>query len=310
MLHYEHMQKIVPFVWFDMNCEEAINFYTSAFPNSKITGIKRYPTDVQVGPLENMGGKVLTASFEIDGYEMMALDGGPYFKHTPAQSISVQCATVDELNALHDTLREGGSDLMPISDYPFSKRYAWINDKYGLSWQLNVPHEPVEGSRFAHFKMFYGANSGKAEEAMNYYVSVFTDSKITGTWRHETAEAGGTPGTLAHAEYTLLGTAQMCMDSALPHAFETTGALSSLVRCANQDEIDLYWSKLSADPMSEQCGWCKDKYGFAWQIVPEHIDQWLSGSDSVGSARAMAAMMTMKKIDIKALEDAYAGVVQ
>lgn len=294
------MQKITPFLWYEGQAEEAMNFYISIFPNSKVLSIKRYPTDMQVGPVPNMGGKVLTEVFELDGYQVMALDGGPYFKFTPTISISVQCKDEAEIDTLHAKLRDGGSDLMALDTYPWSKKYAWINDKYGLSWQLNVPNDYSQVvHRFAETKMFHGDMNGKAEEAINFYTSIFPDSKIDGVYKNPDG------GSLAHADYTLAGQAFMALDGGTVHKFGTTGAVSLLVECKDQEEIDRYWSALSHDPASEQCGWCKDKYGFSWQIVPD-MSRWL-GTEGEGGKRAMDAMLKMKKIIIADLEKAYNG---
>jgi predicted 3-demethylubiquinone-9 3-methyltransferase (glyoxalase superfamily) len=253
-----------------------------------------------------MGGKVLTGIFEVDGYRMMAIDGGPYFTFTPSNSISVQCKDVEEIDALYAALSVGGTDLMPFQEYDFSKKYAWFNDKFGLSWQLNIPTDYGSlKNRFAEFKMLHGANSGKAEEAMNFYASIFPDSRVGAIWRHEENERGMVEGTVSHGEYTLMGQEFMAMDGGTVHQFDTSGALSLLVQCDSQEEIDAYWNALSADPASEQCGWCKDTYGFTWQIVPD-MSRWL-GEESEGADRAMQAMLKMKKIDIQKLEDAYAG---
>ncbi len=162
------MQKITPFLWFDRNCEEAVNFYVSVFKNSKIVSIKRYPDGITEGPMAGFDGKVLTAVFELEGQRFMALDGGPVF----------------------------------------------------------------------------------------------------------------TPG----------------------------GATSMLVECKDQEEIDHYWNALSegGNPQAQQCGWLQDKYGFSWQVTPQ-MEKWLNGPDSAGSARALQAMLGMKKIVIADLEKAYNG---
>lgn len=299
-LNKQSMQKITPFLWFNNQCEEAMKFYVSLFPNSKVVSIKRYSTGATEGPMAGMGGKVLTGVFDIDGYQMMALDGGPHFTFTPTHSISVQCKDEQEIEALHAKLREGGSDLMALGTYPWSKKYAWINDKYGLSWQLNVPHDFGSiKNRFAETKMFHGPMNGKAEEAVSFYASIFPDSKVDHIFRNPDEK------TVAHADYTLFGQPFMALDGGVVHQFGTTGAVSLLVTCKDQDEIDRYWSALSSDPASEQCGWCKDKYGFSWQIVPD-MSRWLN-DESEGAKRALQAMLQMKKIDIATLERAFNG---
>jgi predicted 3-demethylubiquinone-9 3-methyltransferase (glyoxalase superfamily) len=166
-------QKITPFLWFNTQTEEAMNFYVEVFngsPNkqaeSKIVSIQRYP-EGGTGPMEGMGGKVLTGVFELAGQRCMALDGGPIFKFT---------------------------------------------------------------------------------EATSFYVE-----------------------------------------------------------CADQAEVDYFWEKLSASPENEQCGWLRDKYGLSWQIIPTALGELMSDPDKAKAGRVMEAMLKMKKIVIKDLEDAAQG---
>jgi len=120
------MQKITPSLWFDNNCEEAINYYTSVFKNSKVISIKRYPEGVTEGPMAGMGGKVLTGIFELNGQRFMALDGGPIFKFNESVSFSIECEDQAEVDYFWDKL----------SAVPESEQCGWVKDKFGLSWQI------------------------------------------------------------------------------------------------------------------------------------------------------------------------------
>src|ERR1035437_8986275 len=124
-------QKIVPFLWFNDNAEEAMNFYISIFKNSKAGEITRYG-DSGPGPK----GSVMTATFKLEGQPFYALNGGPVFTFTNATSFYVNCKTVQEITRLWGKLSEGGSVLMELNKYPFSERYGWCQDKFGVSWQL------------------------------------------------------------------------------------------------------------------------------------------------------------------------------
>ncbi|HYU64666.1 MAG TPA: VOC family protein [Candidatus Paceibacterota bacterium] len=121
-------QKITPFLWFDKNAEEAINFYVSIFKNSKIVSIKRYPKGPLEGPMKGMEGKVLTALFQLEGQQFLALDGGPFFKPTGAVSFYVECKTQDEVDYYWSKLTKGGE--------PKAQQCGWLMDKYGFSWQV------------------------------------------------------------------------------------------------------------------------------------------------------------------------------
>jgi len=168
------MQKITPFLWFDKNAEEAMNYYVEVFNasplkegESKIVSIQKYPENVDAEEMKGMEGKVLTGIFELDGVRFMCLDGGPIFKFN---------------------------------------------------------------------------------EATSFYVE-----------------------------------------------------------CDGQEEVDYFWSKLSAVPESEQCGWCKDKFGLSWQIIPKQMGEMMSDPDTEKSGRAIKAMLKQHKIDIAELQKAYEG---
>jgi predicted 3-demethylubiquinone-9 3-methyltransferase (glyoxalase superfamily) len=153
----------------------------------------------------------------------------------------------------------------------------------------------------------------QAEEAMNFYVSVFngsphktTDSKIITIKRYpegiDDEHMKGMEGKVLTGVFELEGRQFMALDGG--PIFKFTEAVSMLVDCKDQQEIDYFWEKLSSVPASEQCGWCKDKYGLSWQVVPSSMEKWLSDPDTEKSNRAMTAMMKMKKIVIKELEEA------
>src|SRR3569623_270464 len=157
------MQKISPFLWFDKNAEEAMQYYVSVFKNSRIVETQYYPSNVEDEHMKGMEGKVLTGVFELDGVQFMALDGGPLFKFTEA--------------------------------------------------------------------------------------------------------------------------------------------VSFLVECEDQAEIDYFWEKLSLDPNGGQCGWTKDKFGLSWQIVPREMNEMMSDPDKEKSGRAIKAMLDMKEIALKTITD-------
>jgi predicted 3-demethylubiquinone-9 3-methyltransferase (glyoxalase superfamily) len=122
------MQRIVPFLWFDSNAEEAVNFYISIFKNSKILNIARYG-DAGPGPK----GTVMTMNFQLEGQDLMALNGGPYYTFSPAISFFVNCETQDEVDELWEKLTAGGSDV----------QCGWLRDKFGVSWQI-IPRTLIE----------------------------------------------------------------------------------------------------------------------------------------------------------------------
>lgn len=144
----------------------------------------------------------------------------------------------------------------------------------------------------------------QAEEAANFYVSVFKNSKITSVTRY--GDAGpGKAGSVMTVAFELDGQEFTALNGG--PEFQFTHAVSFVVNCKDQDEVDYFWEKLSEGGQEVQCGWLRDKYGLSWQIVPEGISEVLAGDDDEGSQRAMKAMLGMTKLDINELRRAYAG---
>jgi predicted 3-demethylubiquinone-9 3-methyltransferase (glyoxalase superfamily) len=292
-------QKIVPFLWFDNNAEEAVNFYTSCFENSKIES-KSYYDEAAAKASGQAKDTLMTASFRLNGQEFIALNGGPVFKFTPAISFFVNCKTEKGTDELWKKFSNGGTVLMELKAYPFSKKFGWIQDKFGLSWQLNFTGSE---QKISPLLMFTGAQHGKAEEAMNFYTSLFKDAAIKQVFRYEAGEPGE-QGKVKHATFSLAGENFMAMDSNIEHAFSFTPAVSFFVYCETQKEIDFFWEKLTQDGKEVECGWLEDKFGISWQIVPTVMFKLLNNPDHERAKRAMQAMLKMKKLDIATLERA------
>jgi predicted 3-demethylubiquinone-9 3-methyltransferase (glyoxalase superfamily) len=235
------------------------------------------------------------------------MSAGPLFKFTPAVSFLVACTTKEEVDTLWGKLSNGGSALMELGEYPFSEKYGWVQDRYGLSWQVMLMGDRKIKQKIIPTLMFVGKQCGKAEEAINVYTSVYHNANFGDILRYGLGEAPDKEGTVKHAAFTLEGQEFAAMDSAHPHDFTFNEAKSFEVRCETQKEIDYYWGKLSADPTAEQCGWLKDKFGLSWQIVPAILDEMLKDKDKKKIARVTEAFLKMKKFDIALLKRAYEG---
>ncbi|HVO76011.1 MAG TPA: VOC family protein [Ignavibacteriaceae bacterium] len=299
------MQKITPFLWFDNQAEEAVNFYTSIFKNSRTGSLTRYD-DAGAAASGRPKGSVMTASFRLDGQEFTALNGGPVFKFNPSVSFMVISQDEKEIDGLWKKLSEGGKVLMELNKYDWSKKYGWVQDKYGLSWQLMLSEEKVSHKIIPSF-LFVDKVYGKAEEAMDFYTSVFKNAKVESIYKYGPGKEPDKEEAVMYEDFTIEGNKFAAMESAHQHNFNFNEAVSFVVNCENQEELDYYWKKLSAVPQSEMCGWLKDKYGVSWQIVPTVLSKYLSDKDSKKSQRVMQAMLKMKKIDIAGLEKAYKG---
>jgi predicted 3-demethylubiquinone-9 3-methyltransferase (glyoxalase superfamily) len=294
------MQKVTPFLWFDNDAEEAVNFYTSVFKNSKAGNMIRYDENAAKAS-GKPAGSIMTAPFEIAGQKFTALNGGPVFKFTHAHSFFIQCETENEIDTLWEKLSENSPKIFwPLKEYPFSKKYGWVTDKFRLSWQLNLTNTP---QKIAPFLMFDGRQHGKAEEAINFYTSLFNDSKINSMMRYG-PENKECEGLIVHSVFRLSGQEFIAMDSGMPDNINFNESVSYVVNCESQEEVDYYWNKLSAVPESEQCGWLKDKYGVSWQIVPSILFKLMSDPDTAKAQRVTRAMLKMKKLYIAVLENA------
>lgn len=295
------MQKITPFLWFDNNADEAVNFYTSLFPNSKIGKISRYD-ETGAAASGRPAGSVMTIEFFIDGQEFAAINGGPAFKFNPSISFFAVFEDEKEVDKLWYKLVDGGSVLMEYQKYDWSEKYGWVQDKFGLSWQVSLgKKKDVGGNTVSSSLLFVGDKYGKAKEAVNFYSSVFKESKIEGIMENS-------DGTVMHAQFYLFGETFMAMDSREDHHFNFNEAISFVVNCDTQDEVDYYWDQLTADGGEESmCGWLKDKFGVSWQITPKILIQMISSSNAEEAKNAMQAMLKMKKIIIADLEKAYTG---
>lgn len=306
------MQKLVPHLWYDKEAKEAAELYTSLFPNSKINNV----TTIKNTP----SGDADMVSFELWGQEFMSISAGPYFKFTPAISFIVNFDPLlfggankdkearEKLDEVWNKLIDGGMALMPLDKYPFSERYGWLQDKYGLSWQLMLtdpmgePRPPIIPSM-----LFVGDKCGKAGEAIQFYLSVFKNSKMGALHRYGPNQAPDKEGTVMFADFMLEDKWLSAMDSAHEHKFDFNEAVSLLINCNDQAEIDYFWEKMSAVPAAEQCGWIKDKYGVSWQINAADMNTMLTEGSPEQVDRVVKAFLPMKKFDLAKLKAAYEG---
>jgi predicted 3-demethylubiquinone-9 3-methyltransferase (glyoxalase superfamily) len=298
------MQKITPFLWFDNNAEEAVNFYISIFGNSKINNFNRYSEDAAKAT-GRPAGSVMTASFNLNGHEFVALNGGPVFKFNPSVSFFVIFNNENEVDNLWGKLSDGGKVLMELQKYDWSKKYGWVEDKYGLSWQLMLTEDEIK-QKIIPSLLFVNKVYGKAEEGINFYTSVFRNAKVESVYKYGPGYEPNSENAVMYADFILEGSKFAAMDGANKHNFYFNEAISFVVDCKDQEEVDYYWNKLTSDGGQESmCAWLKDKFGVSWQIVPKVLVEMLGDKNPLKAQKAMQAMLQMKKIIIKDLEKAY-----
>ena len=297
---------IIPHLWFDTEAKEAAEFYCSVFPDSNIKS---------TAILGNTpSGDTDLVSFNVWGHPFMAISAGPYFTLNPSISFIVNFDPSREVNArgmldeAWNKLSEGGAALMPLGQYPFSERYGWIKDKYGVTWQLMLTNPDGEPRpTIVPSMMFVGDNCGKAEEAREFYLSVFRNARPGSLLRYGPGLEPDREGTVMFTDFMLENTWFAAMDSAHEHQFNFNEAISLLVNCETQEEIDYYWDKLSAVPAAEQCGWLKDQYGVSWQISPAAMEEMMAKGTPEQLERVTQAFLQMKKFNLAELQRAFEG---
>jgi predicted 3-demethylubiquinone-9 3-methyltransferase (glyoxalase superfamily) len=291
------MGKIDTCLWFNGNGEEAAKFYTSVFKNSKIGRIALYPEAAREVTGQKPGS-VMTVEFEIEGQKFLALNGGPDFKFTPAFSLFVSCKTEQEVDELWKKLK-GGTVLFELQKYPWAEKYGWCEDKFGVSWQIMLYPEATQ--KLMPSFLFTGKLFGKGEEAINFYQSVFKNSKVIGIAKNPETNH------VEHAMFELEGSQFALMEGnhdKKSHDF--TMATSLIINCKTQNEVDYYWDNLvKGGGKHSQCGWLQDKFGVAWQVTPSIMGEIMAGPDPKKSENVFKEMLKMTKLDIEKLKAAY-----
>jgi predicted 3-demethylubiquinone-9 3-methyltransferase (glyoxalase superfamily) len=273
--------KIYPCIWLHEDAKEAALFYCRVFPETTIIDENPFVVVIQSA-----------------GHNFMLLNRGPKLRGNPAISFFVHCTAGAEVDALWEALGEGGKILMPLGAYPWSEKYGWVEDSFGVSWQLSLGKEGEVACKFSPYLTFTQSVFGKAEEAVHFYTSLFPDASVTSIFKVK--EPGIQSESVMHAQFILCQQVFMAGDSSEGHAFQFGPGVSLVVSCENQSEIDHYWNNLTAGGHEQMCGWLVDRFGVSWQIVPSKIGTWMR--DPKRGQRVAQAFMQMKKLDWEILE--------
>lgn len=293
---------ITPCIWFENQAEQATQLYTSLFADSQTGRVEHYgPASAKASGMPE--GSVMTIEFELAGQPFLALNGGNAFTPNPSISfiLNFDPSKDDDarktLDRTWEKLSAGGEVLMPLQEYPFSKRYGWVQDRYGVSWQL-ILADPAGDDRpfIVPSLLFTNEQCGKAEQAIDTYTSVFENSEKGHVARYPASEGPDEEGTIMYADFKIEGQWFAAMDSAQDHEFGFTEGISLIIECEDQKEIDHYWDALTDGGEESVCGWLKDKYGVSWQVVPAALAELLA--DEQKHERVMQALLQMKKLDI------------
>lgn len=295
------MSTITPHLWFDTQARQAAEFYADVFPDSALTSSTTLT--------ETPSGDVDAVTFRVWGQDLMAISAGPHFTINPSISFIVNLEQdADLLDRIWARLIDGGTALMDVGEYPWSRRYGWVQDRFGVSWQLMVTSPAGDPRpRLTPSLTFVGEASGHAEEATEHYLKVFGDGERGQLVRFPEGAEPSVPGTVMYTDFRLGDSWLAAMDGGQGHDWGFNEAVSLMVMCADQAEIDHYWDALSAVPEAEQCGWLKDRWGVSWQIVPAEMYEMMASGTPEQTARVTQAFLGMKKFDVAALRVAFAG---
>ncbi|MBI3134658.1 MAG: VOC family protein [Bacteroidetes bacterium] len=273
-------EQITPCLWFDGKAKEAAAFYCAHLSNAKISA-----------------QSPIVSEIEISGYKLICLDGGPNYQPNASISFFYTCETATELDQIWAAFEKGGHVLMPLDKYPWSEKYGWVNDQYGISWQFSLGKAGETGPKIVPCMLFTGSQYGRADEAIAHYTSIFKNAGVNGILRYKSNELPDQEGKIKQALISLDGQQIMLMESALPHNFTFSEGVSLTVYCHTQDEVDYYWEKLTENGAESRCGWLKDKFGVSWQIIPKMLGKLMS--DPAKAGKAAQAFMEMRKLDIE-----------
>jgi predicted 3-demethylubiquinone-9 3-methyltransferase (glyoxalase superfamily) len=277
-------RKITPCLWFDAQAKEAANLYCSVFANAKITAQSPIVTEINV-----------------DGQSFILLNGGPKYRPNASVSFYYTCDSLAEFDRIWNALTKEGSVLIAAGKYPWSEKYGWVSDKFGVCWQLGVSKNAKVTERIIPCLMFSGDQYGKADEAIEHYTRIFDSSKVDSIQRY-TNEAPNSNGKVKHAEILLNGQRFMVSESAESEGIEFTEGVSFTIHCEDQAQIDFYWEKLTESGEESMCGWLSDKFGVSWQIIPTMLGKLMS--DPAKAGKAAKAFMSMRKLNIEQIVQA------
>ncbi|WP_144282930.1 VOC family protein [Chryseobacterium echinoideorum] len=282
---------IFPCLWYDGDAKKSADFYCTIF-DGKITA-----------------DTPMVINIELFGQKFMLLNGGPHFTKNASVSFMIMCQTEDEVQRYWDELVVDGIVLMEVGEYPWSKKYGWVRDRFGVTWQIYLDENEDVEQKIIPTLMFIHQNNGKAMKAMEFYTKIFPDSKIGNILKYGDGVGNETheiPENVQHAHFEIDGYTLFCMDNSYDHQFDFNEGISMVVMTDNQEQTDYFWNSLISNGGRESmCGWLKDHFGFSWQIVPKRLIELMSDADQEKAQKVAMAMMKMQKIVIQDLEDAY-----
>ena len=276
------LQSIGTCLWFDGKAKEAALYYKEVF-----------------GDVEIISENPMAVVYQIFGRRFMNLNGGPGFNINPSISFFLSMENEAETQSLWEKLTVDGKILMPLNKYPWSDKYGWCADKFGVNWQLMLGHKSK--SKLMPNMLFTGQQNGKANEAIHFYTNLFKGATVINIDTYKKGEPD-TEGNIKYAQFELNELSFGAMDSSAPHQFSFNEAVSFIITVDTQEEIDYYWNYLIQNGAPGKCGWLKDKFGISWQVVPTCLGKFMTNPAT--APKAAYAFLQMSKFIIADLEKA------
>lgn len=276
------LQSIGTCLWFDGKAKEAALYYKEVF-----------------GDVEIISENPMAVVYQIFGRRFMNLNGGPGFNINPSISFFLSMENEAETQSIWEKLTVDGKILMPLNKYPWSDKYGWCADKYGVNWQLMLGHKSK--SKLMPNMLFTGQQNGKANEAIHFYTNLFKGATVINIDTYKKGEPD-TEGNIKYAQFELNELSFGAMDSSAPHQFSFNEAVSFIITVDTQEEIDYYWNYLIQNGAPGKCGWLKDKFGISWQVVPTCLGKFMTNPAT--APKAAYAFLQMSKFIIADLEKA------
>lgn len=297
------MQRIIPNIWINRVADEAAEFYVNAIPTTKLVETLKYPSEGLLEFQADFAGKTLTKTLEIDGYQLVLINAGDEFRPNSSISFflnfdpSMRPDARGDLDRTWEKLTTEGTVLMELGQHPFSPHYGWVQDKYGVSWQLMLTNPEGDPRPFILPNlMFAGPVQNQAAEAIDYYLSVLPNAALGNRVTYSEAEGPVTTDSVVFSEFQIDGEWLTAMDSGVEQPTTFNEGVSLQLNVRDQAELDRVWEALSVVPEAEICGWCKDRWGVSWQIIPENMNELMERPG------AYEVMMSQKKIVISEFE--------
>ncbi|MCK4024980.1 VOC family protein [Streptococcus iners] len=284
------MQTIIPHLWYDTEAKEAVAFYVELFGGK---------LDWTYTITDTPSGDSDLIQFQLGDMTLAAISAGPYFKLNESMSLMVNVASKDEVTRLYQALSEGGRILMPLGEYPFSPYYVWLEDRFGLSWQLSYTPDLDKPYQFDICLLFSQEQVGLAQPMLDYYKDKLPQASVGQLSYYGEGEAAK----LNYAELLVAGQKLIVMDHGYGGEASFNEAFSLMVYVDSQDELNFYYDLLSAVPEAEMCGWVKDQFGISWQIVPRILMEAYDTASPETVKTVNDAVLQMRRLDFDQIKE-------